>query len=269
NKALKEQSAGELNFTELPKNLRFFKPQNSMNATCQKLLDAGKSLNLRKRNGMMHAILINEDGSPVMYSLNMLPGHKDEPEIPWLERYPQVEEALRKLNLPPKTILLGELCTAAEGRFEDEDGLAIDDYQYVSTIVKSHTEEALRKQKEGGFLGYCIWDVPFLGSDECRLQTMTAQERFDELSVMLSEYTVRGNIHPYITMPEIVSYAGGRGLYVTIAGRRIEYTIEEGPNQKVLMGFAKYKKWEGFVCIDPNCVYDDKAYNFHGKPERP
>ena len=241
-------SSDVIDFDHLPINLRFFKPQNQMGSGLSKKLAAGEAMALRKRNGMMHVIAFGKDVTkPVMYGSNILPCHKDEPGIPWLDRYPKIREELLSLSkhLPPNTILLGELVTVSTAGFQDEHGMDKDDFVYVGSIVKSKKDLALEKQNETGHLGYCIWDIAFWNGD-CLLQSMTAKERF-ELLMSLTMYQEESWIYEYLRMPEIVT----------------GYTEEE------LLDYARKMKWEGWVIVEILSKYLDKAYNFHGKAERP
>lgn len=241
-------SSDVIDFDHLPINLRFFKPQNQMGAGLSKKLAAGEAMALRKRNGMMHVISFGIDSdSPVMYGSNMLPCHKDEPGVPWLERYPLIRRDLLKLSrhLRPNTILLGELVTVSTSGFKDESGQDVDDFNYVGSIVKSLKDRALSEQEAHGHLGYCIWDIAFLDG-ECLLQTKTAKERF-ELLMDLVMYQEQDWAYPYLRMPEIVT----------------------GHSEEELLDLARKMKWEGWVIVEILSKYLDKAYNFHGKAERP
>ena len=248
NKPLVAVSSSEIDFDKpLPINLRFFKPQNTAGAGLLKKTNEGKTMALRKRNGMMHVIVSDSQKRLTMYGSIMLPGHKNEPGIPWLERYPMIHKDLEQLaaRMPPRTILLGELVTVSTAGWVDDEGYDVDDFEYVESIVKSKKDLAWNKQNEHGHLGYCIWDIAFWGGG-CLLQTMDARSRHQ----MAEELAKRSNnewIYPYLRYPE----------------------SSHGLNEAQLVTRAKKKKWEGFVLIDPECAYEDKAYNFHGKPERP
>lgn len=251
NKPLVEESASEIDFDKpLPLNLRFFKPQNQMGAGLAKKLKSGEAMALRKRNGMMHVLVYDEWLRFKMYGSNMLPGHKDEPKIPWLERYPEIVKSLDKfhVNIPPRTILLGELVTVSTAGYEDKEGLDVDDFNYVASIVKSKKDLALEKQVKDGALGFCIWDIAFWDG-ECWLQTKTSDERFEKVTeLMLGADPDKGDwVYPYLRMPEMVY----------------------GWDEEELLAYARKKKWEGWVIVEREATYDDRAFNFHGKAERP
>jgi len=271
NKPLGETSASSIDFTRLPINLRFFKPQNSMNAHCQKLAEDGDALFLRKRDGMMHAVAIDDDGYPRMFSSNMLIHHKDEPGIPWMDRYPVLQAELESLELPPQTILLGEICTAAatNPKYKGDLGFAIDDFIYVGSIIKSLTPLALEKQDKNGHLGFCIWDIAFWGG-ECFLQEKSARKRFTLIKRILSERQLT-----LVTMPEILQATTDKSAFLvdSVEGGQYRQEVfefdnpEDIPND--LAGWARNMGWEGYVVVDPDSTYGDRSYNFHGKAERP
>ena len=261
-----EESASEIEWDvpHLPLNLRFFKPQNSLNAYCEKLLRAKKARLLRKRDGMMHVIYIGYDGGMVMYSSTMQPHHKDEDlNTPWLSRFPHLVEELGNMQLPGGTVLLGELCTTAAAGYKDEYGLPVDNYTYVSTITKSLTPLALEKQQENGLLGFCIWDLAFW-EGECWLRTRKANDRYAHIGDLLNSPH-----RQHLTMPEM-AYFTAEGINVQ-SFDTMEFTMayESDDMVKEVLGAAKLLKWEGFVVVDGDVPYDDKSHSFHGKAERP
>jgi ATP-dependent DNA ligase len=257
-------SASEIDWeVGLPLNLRFFKPQNSLNAHCEKLIRAKTARMLRKRDGMMHTLSISMGGGMLMYSSTMQSHHKDEPEIPWLIRYPHLAQELAELKLPDDTVLLGELCTSAASGYKDKYGLPVDDYTYVSTITKSLTPLAVEKQEKNGLLGFCIWDIAFW-EGECWLQTKTADERYRYLSDILNSPHRR-----YFTMPEM-AYFTAEGINVqSFDTMEMTMSYESDDMVKEALELAKTFGWEGWVVVDGKSNYGDKSHSFHGKAERP
>lgn len=260
-----KQSASTIDFSEsgLPVNLRFFKPQNSLNAHCEKLLQSREAIVLRKRDGMMHAILIGDGGGMTMYSSKMQPYHKDEPGVPWLGRYAHLATELADMNFPPGTVLLGELCTAAHAGFKDDYGMPVDDFTYVSTIVKSLTLLAQEKQEESGKLGFCIWDLAFW-QGECALQTQSANDRFQVVRQILSKPGRK-----YLTVPEQLYFRDDGIHVVSLDGGEFSMDYETDSMKTEVLELAKTFKWEGWVVVDGESKYDDRSHSFHGKAERP
>jgi hypothetical protein len=267
---LVDVSSSTIDFLRLPENLRFFKPQNSLNIYCEKLIESGAALLPRKRDGMMHVISVDGEGNPRIYGSNMLINHKDEPGIPWMDRYPHLERDLINLRLPPNTILLGEM---VRGHVTDDYGMQKDDFTYVGQVVKSLTPRALELQKNQGPLHYCIWDIAFW-SGECWLHSMPAHQRFrtidalahtgSESHITTPEMTVLDQVNKQIIIRSVK-------LENALVVNALDWMGEERTfsMQKALLNWAKHMKWEGYVVVDPNAVYGDKAFNFHGKAERP
>lgn len=267
NKPMGQSSTSEINWEEgLPQNLRFFKPQNSLNGHCEKLIRAKKARLLRKRDGMMHVFYIAEDGGMILYSSTLQPFHKDEPDIPWLERYPHLAQEVANLQLPGGTVLLGELCTTAcSGEFKDQYGMPADDYTYVSTITKSLSLLALGKQSVGGLLGFCVWDIGFWGK-ECVLRSWTADQRFAKIGEILNSPHRK-----YLTMPEMAYFSDSSIIVqsMDLQGSDLEMECTSDDMVKEVLELAKTFGWEGWVVVDGEVPYDDKSHSFHGKAERP
>ena len=259
---LEEASSSEIDFVELPQNLRFLKPQNSINAHCEKLAVTGGAFLARKRDGMMHVVTVDDDGEPRMYSSNMLINHKDEQTIPWLDRYPHLYDELSKF--PPRTILLGELVAHYDS---DATGIYKDDFIYVGSVVKSLTPRALELQNgEKGKLGYCIWDIAFW-EGRCIIKEDPAYQRFARLESFLLEQAFK-----WITMPELVTLnPTDAELKVEILGKPALSLVMDDPDNPLhdALEFAKGMGWEGYVIVDASAKYGDKAFSFHGKAERP
>lgn len=221
----------KIDFTQpLPQSLRFYKPQNSMNAYMEKLCTKGYSWYVRKRNGEMVVIVVNAAGEINFYSSKLLLCHKDEPGIPWADRFPHLVAELESANIPPGSILLGELVADKE-----EDNLLA-----VGSVMKSLTERALELQKEKP-LCLCIWDIAFWDYQDW-VSTLPYERRNGVLHEL-----AHCRKFEYITEPDIVT------------GGTPEYWKED----------AKRLSWEGYVVVDPAGIYGDRAYNFAGKAERP
>ncbi len=269
----------EIDFDDLSQSLRFYKPQNSMNPYVQKLMDNHTAWWVRKRNGNMCVISTGTRGEATLYSSTGQKYHKDEatsgrfPGVPLLHRYPHIEETLYSLALPPRTILLAELCTVAAGGFGDTRdgvyGLDVDDLNYVGSVGRSLTDTAIELQEQKGKLGICVWDIAFWGG-KCWMQEKPFHERMGKI-VELADMDESG----FIRFPEVVSVGTDIDkhdmIYFTmqtpVGGKQWASHIDKIEESLLLK--AKEWKWEGFVVIDPHATYGDKAYNFRGKAERP
>jgi hypothetical protein len=177
-KAVEDHGDELKKFSGLPSKLRFYKPQNSANSYMTKLMKSGEAMWLRKLDGNMHVYVIDEKSNHQLYSSSLAMHQKDEAKdgIPLLARYPHIEAAMRELELPPKTILLGEVCCVAAGGHVDEYGFSVDSRDLTNGVRGSLTEVALELQKEHGSVGFVAWDIAFL-LGECLMQTWPIGQR--------------------------------------------------------------------------------------------
>jgi len=217
----------------LPTNLCFYKPFNSVTAAMKQKIEQSEAWLLRKYDGEMMVIRKTLEGQCEMYSRRMLPHHHLEPEIPWTTRFPQIVRDVEHPDIPNGTILLGEIIGAS-----DED-----DRWNVAKVMKSKTDKALRHQQDTDLLRYVIWDVAWMDGHQLIGDT--------KVSIRLdwAEEFASGASH--LVAPEIF-----------VEGEYPE-TLEE------IMELAHFRKWEGFVAIDPNESYGDRGFNLRGKAERP
>ena len=174
-----------------------------------------------------------------------------------MARYQQIRSDLEELNLPPKTIILGELVTVDK----DAYGFQVDDLEYVSGIRGSLREESIKDQEADRKLGFCIWDISFYAGENI-LDTRTFRERWEILS------GIEG--FEYISIPDELTLEDIGGQIVpSINGVELQMDPVEGDIEDISLAVAESLGWEGWVVIDPDEIYGDKSYNFRGKPERP
>lgn len=264
NKPLSEMAASVLDFNEPHKNsthFKAFKPQNSMNVYMEKKIEDLTALFSRKRDGYMHYLIVDDEGRPRLYSSNMAWSHTMEEDIPWLDRYAGITHDLQELNLPPRTMLLGEICTSALSH-KNNLGHAVDDFQYVGSIIKSLTPRAIELQRKNGELAFCVWDVMFY-SGEPWAQTISTRTRFSKLRIMIQAAATR-----WMTVPEIVTIQAD-GFHVHSHDGQTSHLEYDDEPLIDIVNWAREQKWEGFVVVDPDAVYGDRAWSFHGKNERP
>jgi hypothetical protein len=255
-----EESDSFTDVARPPPNLRMFKPLHNMNKRLESLLARKEAISLRKHDGYGHPVVYDEYGYPRFYTSKMESHDHREPETPWAERYPALEEELRRLNVPPNSMLLGELVASSEISTSVE-GYLVDDFEYVGKIVKSLTPKALSDQQQYGPLGYVIWDVAFW-EGECLLQTTKARTRLD----MAWKLAEGGRL---VTTPERVHWHDHYFEVESVTGAPHRVYFEDQSPEEALLSFTKSARWEGFVIIDPEGTYGDKSYSLHGKPVRP
>jgi predicted DNA-binding WGR domain protein len=220
----------------LPLNLSFYKPLNSAGSTLLKKADRGEALYTRKFNGMMHAIVRDSRDRVQIYSRRMLRCHDDEQESgpTWNARFSHIVSAAERF-LPARSILLGELVVLKNG---------LEDFKLVQSYTKSLTPQSLEDQAKNGLPSFVVWDIAFWEGKDLVSQA-PVQDRYDLIHEI--DYAgCDGHIIPLQIMP--------KGFF-------------KDSEQAVL--YAKGAKWEGFVVVDPQGVYGDRAYNFKGKPDRP
>jgi predicted DNA-binding WGR domain protein len=221
-----------INFDDLPHSLCFYKPDNSMGAGITKKANAGGVWYSRKRNGLAY-ILARGEAHPRMYSRRMHRQHDDEVggALTWNDRFPHLIEAAAKI-MPPNSIMLGELVMDRQGQ---------DDFKAVQSYTKSLTQQSLEDQKKFGYPSFYIWDIAFWDSQDfvSQLPVRARYEFIHELDLSQHLIPVQYFYSSYFPTPQ----------------HAIDY--------------AKECDWEGWVVVDPEGVYGDKAYNYKGKPDRP
>lgn len=277
--AFVEERADRVDFDKpLPKNLAFLKPANSIGTGLMKKVRAGKTLFTRKRDGMMHPLRFLEDDAEI-YSRRMLRALDKEPARPWEERFPHIyDEMLQLLDsglVPPNSILLGELIM-------DRNGL--DDFEHVESVTKSLTHKAISDQDKEGYVSFYVWDIAFWDGAPV-ISTMPTGQRLELLQETLDEAGMKF-IHPIEIWTAEQIWDIAPELDIQIEGRKLIYrkqlsefpeawyTDEDGREyryflDKLAQEVAKHFGWEGFVAVDPEGVYKDRAFNFRGKPDRP
>jgi ATP-dependent DNA ligase/predicted DNA-binding WGR domain protein len=220
-----------LDFDDLPSNLCFYKPNKNVSVKMTKLMAGGGGIYTRKRDGEMFAIVVNNDRQVDIYSRRMHKHHDNETaEFPWSARFPHVVDAVLALNLPPKTVLLAEMIMNRNGA---------DDFQHVTTVTRSLTPRALARQKSDGHLSAYVWDLAFFAGQPC------ASSHHVNYRLEWIKSRITGSKH-------------------LIPVETFNYDDAEAALQS-----AKVNGWEGFVVVDPEAVYEDRAWSFKGKPDRP
>ena len=229
----------DIDFDNLPLSLCFYKPDNSMGGGITKKAEAGKVWYARKANGMMF-VIAKGSGPAKLYSRRMLRHQDDEAGLEdktWDRRFSYIHGAADYL-MPPNSVLLGELVVRHLETGEE-------DFKGIQSLTKSLTDEAFTKlvqlraeMKEPAF--YC-WDIAFWDGKEL-VKSVPVRERYEL-------------IHEVLDGPHLIPVQF--------------FTGEMFPTPNHAIEFAKERQWEGFVVVDPDGTYEDKAFNFKGKPDRP
>jgi hypothetical protein len=273
NEPLEGIADSAMNFDSPTEGTRLYKPQREPTATMKERMLAGRTWFTRKLDGLNHPALIDSEGRPRLYTANFLPSHdKEVGKYTWLDRYPQIEAELMLMGLPPKTLLLGELCTSVltNARYRDPNlGLRVDDFNHVGAVAKSLTDRAIFLQKEEGYLGYCIYDVAYWAG-EYLLDCETHWDRWRRLLNILQN---RGRFG-FLSMPDIITFSPGNRSFILssfdLSCLHVELPFDN-PNDPIedLIRFARNMSWEGYVVRDPDEHCDDRGISFGGTHERP
>lgn len=240
-----EGRADTFDFADLPQNLCFYKPDNSLSAALLKLIENEEAWFARKRDGEMMVIVILEDRVDI-YSRKMLRSHhlEDPDKFPWVARFDHIAaELLAHESIPPNTILLGEMVgTPSE-----------DQRWHVAGVLKAKTAEAQKKQQESGLLHFYCWDIAYHGGEDL-VSTITVSDRYDAITMLF------GGRAGYVLPVDV---------YTTDDLREVLPNGDDLPPYDVAIEVLKALQWEGWVVVDPKGVFGAQAYNFRGKTDRP
>lgn len=227
-----------IDFSNPPPNLAFWKPESDPSAGMLKKAELRKTLYARKLNGLMYCAWSSPTGSVFLTSRRMLRQQDDEvnTQYTWNDRFPHIVEALSRV-MPPKSCVLGEL--VAFDRSTNKDSLAL-----IGSYTKSLTQRALEDQGKFGWAWYYVWDIAFWDGQDLISQSPVGT-RYDLIAQTFKEA-------PFVPV-QVFKPGQVPGF--------------ETPDQ--FKELAKQWGWEGFVMVDPEGIFGDRAYNFKGKPDRP
>jgi len=225
----------------LPESLRFYKPQNTLNAHMAKKIASGSAWLVRKYDGEMIVCRKNAQGKCEIYSRRMTRTHNLE-TIPWEVRYPNIVKAVEECSaIPPNTVLLGELVVDAH---EDQRTA-------VTQISKSKTNRAIQMQEELSYLRFCVWDIAWMAREPL-LGNIPYRDR------CLKIHSIIASLH--VNYPSLADNIFPAEYWEASA-------FPDGLSS--VMDMLRETEWEGFVAVDPDDTYGDRGFNFRGKAERP
>lgn len=250
-----------INFNKLPKNLCFYKPKKEIKLKdLQELESQNRAVWTLKHDGMMHIIVKN--GPVYIYSRGM--------DIV-TEKFPHIVESVNNLNLPNGTILLGEICLLLDGDRDNFNG--------VSKICRSDSDLALayqglsnfpKRKKNEKILGktcYYVFDVAFYDGKDL-ISNEPVINRLILLRKIFSKFNkLFINTGRKATFKELKMENKNRTLMLRnnyIAPLKIYRTNSDND-----INLAKEIKSEGFVIVDVDMCYGNRAYSFDGKAQRP
>jgi len=240
----------------LPINLRFFKPDNTLSVALEKKLRSCDAWLGRKRDGEMMVLVKGPDGKVDAYSRTMLRHHHlEEGQFEWKDRIQEmVKELEQRADVPPRTILLGDLVhdPKDDGRWN------------VASFMKSLTPEAVATMPPPF---YYVWDVAFWGGEDL-VSHVSVGTRYSLIWDTFGTVKDSGG-HAIPSWP-------GDSWFLPIevweVGQlRRMHKLKSSPEDDVDFAreVTKLLGWEGWVVVDPDGQYNDRAYNFRGKTDRP
>jgi predicted DNA-binding WGR domain protein len=227
----------EIDFDNLPPNLAFYKPANNL-FECSGLLKKAENKKVwytRKRDG--NAMILARGQGPVkMYSRRMLRQHDKEQStnFTWDDRFSHIVGPAQDL-MPPNSIVLGELVMDREGKDEPARG---------DSYIKSLTPQCMEDMAKFGYPSFYVWDIAFWDG-VCLVKEAPVKDRYQLLH---SVFVAAPFLPVFVASPESVP----------------SYNTPEGMRK-----LAMHWGWEGWVVVDPEGCYGDRAFTFKGKPERP
>lgn len=231
---IEEAVTVEIDFDKtLPDSFCFYKPDNDMGAGMLKKSAEGKLVYSVKRNGLAHILVRPTTGSVQIYSRRMHRQHDNEigSQYTWDDRFPHIVEQANRI-IPPRSIVPGELFI--------RDHMGRDSMKTVESYTKSLTPKSLEDQARDGLPSFYIWDIGFWAGENL-VSNVPVRERYEIIHEI--EYFNAPHFEP------------------------VEWFEFESP--EAAREYAKKKGLEGFVAVDLEGVYGDKAFNFRGKPDRP
>lgn len=228
----------------LPQGLRFYKPDNTMGATLEKLVEGNKALMTRKRDGEMTVIVKWADGDAEAFTRTMLANHHLEPDVPLSIRLSNIlEQIANNKDIPARSILLGDIVSDPVDR--DRWGIA--------QFMRSKTDKALSSPITPFFY---VWDVAFWGAKNL-LASHPASFR---ISLIHDIFGVEWSPSKQWVLP--IEVFTPKELHSLVGDANLSYT-------QAAMQYAKMMDWEGFVVLNPDKPIGDKCFNFRGKTYRP
>ena len=255
--------ASTIDFSKsLPKNLCFYKPKKEITDKALKQLEKDeRAIWTLKRDGLCH-ISVKSNNIWEIYSRRI--------DIV-TKKFPHIVEALEGLNVPNNSIILGEMCILKDN--------GTDNFKSATKICRSDIDLALafqgfcdfpKRKKDEVVIGkacYYVFDIAFWGGEDLITNVCVK----DRLAIMKDMFVKLGKL----------KYVTGRNIgveWVKKENKIREKMLREnyiGPlkiyktNSNDDLDLAKELGAEGFVVLDVDAKYGDKAYSFDGKAARP
>lgn len=251
------------------------KPQNTLKEGSKlwKLAMAGSARFVRKMDGYGF-VIAKEDGLVEGYTLR---AQRIAPvdNTTYFDRILKVQKWFDAASaiIPDRSMFFGEIVPV------DEDCIDESSYSYVTSILKSKLKPAMDKQLRYSDLGLYLWDVAFwAGIPVSKLCPYSL--RLELLADLVQ--SVEGGGPTDQLGRDLVQAAGADPIDVELVDlsdtdfdRRVVMEPQllhippETPNPlRYAVNTAKKEGYEGYVVVDPDAIFGQKAWSLTGRVER-
>jgi len=231
---LVEATVGELKLTdaELPKNLCFSKPKNSVSESFAKKRE-DKLIFTRKRHGMALISYIGPKGIR-LYTRRMEDRTK---------HFPELVKALKYFNWPLGTIMMWEAFCG--------DGNTQEEFETVKSVMNSSAPRAVKLQETIAPVKFYLFRIP-VWSGTCLEESQNVDLCVEQIENTFTDLLLDYGGCPYFDRGEFL-----HALEVFTG------TIDEA------MELCEQKSYEGWVVYVAGESMGDMSFGFHGTPDRP
>lgn len=244
---------------KIPKNLTFYKPKTKI--TNELLKKIKNKIWTLKRDGEMHIAVLDDDNWEI-YSRRI--------DIV-TKKFPHIIESLKFLNLPNRTILLGEMVLLKDNGGDDKA---------ISSICRSDIDLALsyqgfspfpknkKREKVLGRTSFYVFDIAFYNGHDL-IKNKTVKDRLllikNIFSILDPTLSLNSGINKSLNSHIIENKKRDNLIKKYNIGPLKIFKTDESNDIEL----AKKLKIEGFVLLDLDAKYGDKAYSFDGTAQRP
>jgi ATP-dependent DNA ligase len=252
------------------------KPQNTLKEGSKlwKLAMAGTAMFVRKMDGYGF-IVVKDDDFVDAFTLKMQRVSSVDNST-YLSRMRKLDTwfAVASMIMPDKSMLFGEVVPV-----DPDNTGGLGSYQYVTSILKSRWSEAVEKQEKYTPLGIYLWDVAFWGGIPVS-KLCPYQLRYDLILDLVQ--SVEGGALTDQFGRDLVKATGAdiedvrRINCLGLPGvQRVVFEpetlhIPDGTPDPVryAINTAKKEGYEGYVVVDPDASFGQKAWSLSGRVER-
>jgi hypothetical protein len=231
---VEEATSGELRLTdkELPKNLCFSKPKNSVSESFARKRE-DRLIFTRKRHGMALISYIGPGGVR-LYTRRM----EDR-----TSHFPQLVTALEEFGYPAGSIMMWEAFCG--------DGNTQEEFETVKSVMNSKAARAVKLQEGIAPVKFYLFRVP-VWAGTCLEESQNVEQCVEQIENTFTDRFLDYGGCPYFDRGEFL-----HTLEI------FNGTIDEA------MELCERENYEGWVVYVAGESLGDKSFGFHGKPDRP